>query len=93
MLMRAAEAGGVFREVSSCLVLTKYIFYCKLYNRQTDFLSSSDENVHNCDVVMMNKLLFVLVAATIVVNVTQLAREVTVLLMTTIASPKDVSIL
>lgn len=42
---------------------------------------------------MMNKLLFVLVAATIVVNVTQLAREVTVLLMTTIASPKDVSIL
>lgn len=91
--MRAAEAGGVFLEVSSCLVLTKYIFYCRLYNRQTDFLSSSDENVHNCDVVMMNKLLFVLVAATIVVNVTQLAREVTVLLMTTIASPKDVSIL
>lgn len=86
MLMRAAEAGGVFREVSSCLVLTKYIFYCKLYNRQTDFLSSSDENVHNCDVVMMNKLLFVLVAATIVVKVTQLAREVTVPLMITIDS-------
>lgn len=49
--------------------------------------------MHNCDVVMMNKLLFVLVAATIVVNVTQLAREVTVPLMTTIASPKEVSIL
>lgn len=42
---------------------------------------------------MMNKLLFVLVAATIVVNVTQLAREVTVPLMITKASPKDVSIL
>lgn len=35
---------------------------------------------------MMNKLLFVLVAATIVVKVTQLAREVTVPLMITIDS-------